>query len=105
MLRITILDTPTEQRWVLQGRLTEPWVSELRSNWKKSKAARRGRTCVVELNDVTLIDRAGERLLRALVRVGVLCIDGGMYVRHLMEESGGRRHAVVEVKHGPGSPD
>lgn len=86
MLRITVIDTPTEQRWVLQGRLAEPWVSEVRSNWKKSRAARRGKTSVVDLNNVTFVDKAGERLLQALMRMGVACTARGVYVKHVMEE-------------------
>jgi anti-anti-sigma regulatory factor len=91
MLRITVIDTPTEQRWVLQGRLTEPWVSEVRSNWKNSRDARRGKTSVVDLNDVTFVDNAGERLLQALMRMGVACIARGVYVKAVMEELRGRR--------------
>lgn len=86
MLRITVIDTPTEQRWVLQGKLTEPWVSEVRSCWKKARAARRGKTCVVDLNNVTFVDKAGERLLKALMRMGVACVARGVYVKHVMEE-------------------
>ncbi len=35
MLKITITETPTEVRCVLQGRLFGPWVSELRSIWRR----------------------------------------------------------------------
>ena len=90
MLRITIIDTPTEQRWVLQGKLAEPWVTEVRSCWKKSRSARRGKSCVVDLNNVTFIDGAGERLLQALMRMGVACMARGVYVKHVMEELRGR---------------
>jgi hypothetical protein len=90
LLRITVIDTPAEQRWVLQGRLAEPWVSEVRSCWKKSRAARQGKKSVVDLNNVTFIDEAGERLLRILMRMGVSCSARGVYVKHVMEELRGR---------------
>lgn len=86
MLRITVVDTPAEQRWVLHGRLAEPWVSEVRSYWKKSRFARRGKKSVVDLNNVTFIDPAGERLLKALMRMGVACVARGVYVKHVMQE-------------------
>jgi anti-anti-sigma regulatory factor len=105
MLRITIVDTPTEQRWVLQGRLTEPWISELRSSWKRTQSARRGRRCVVDLNDVTFIDRGGERLLLALVRKGVPCIASGVYVNHVLEDLRARCHAAAGTGPGPRSTD
>lgn len=105
MLRITITDTPTEQRWVLQGRLTEPWISELRANWKKTQGARRGRPCVVDLNEVTFIDKSGERLLLAMVRKGARCLASGVYVKHVLEDLHVRRHAVARAESGRRSPD
>src|SRR4029077_16381825 len=36
MLKITITDTATEQRWTLQGRLVAPWVDELKTSWKSA---------------------------------------------------------------------
>lgn len=104
MLRITVIDTPTEQRWVLQGRLAEPWVSEVRSNWKKSRTARLGKKSVVDLNNVTCIDKAGERLLQALMRMGVACIARGVYVRHVLEELRGRTQSAAGAKPGSRSP-
>src|SRR5580704_1496527 len=51
MLRIAINDDPSEQRWILQGRLSGPWVAQLKSSWKKTEAARETRKCVVDLNE------------------------------------------------------
>src|SRR6266404_4713757 len=49
MLRITIAETVTEQKWTLEGRLVQPWISELKSTWKKTEVDRRERKCVVDL--------------------------------------------------------
>jgi len=35
VLKITRTETPTEEKWILQGRLVGLWVSELRRNWKR----------------------------------------------------------------------
>jgi len=59
MLRITIAETLTEQRWTLEGRLVQPWISELKSNWARTETARRERKCVVDLTAVTFIDKSG----------------------------------------------
>jgi len=72
-------------RWVLQGRLVEPWVSELRTNWKKAYRSRKVCTCVVDLSDVTSVDQAGEKLLRAMSRRGAQFIASGLYIRHVVE--------------------
>ncbi len=85
MLKITITKTPAEMRWVLEGRLVEPWVSELRTNWKKAYRSRKVCTCVIDLNDVISVDRAGERLLRAMSRKGAQFIANGLYIRHVLE--------------------
>jgi hypothetical protein len=85
VLKITITKTPAEMRWVLQGRLVEPWVSELRTNWKKAYRSRKVCTCVVDLSDVTSVDLAGEKLLRAMSRRGVQFIASGLYIRHVLE--------------------
>ena len=81
MLKITITKTPAEMRWVLQGRLMEPWVSELSANWKKAHRSRKACACVVDLNDVTHVDQAGEKLLRALSREGAQFIANGLYIK------------------------
>ena len=84
MLRISITKTPAEMRWVLQGRLVEPWVSELKTNWKKAYRSRKVCTCVVDLSDVTSVDQAGEKLLRAMSRRGAHFIASGLYIRHVV---------------------
>src|SRR5258708_3109135 len=66
MLRITITEMATEQRWTLEGRLVQPWVGELRENWKKRHRPQNGRTCTVDLSQITCIDNSGLRLLRTM---------------------------------------
>jgi ABC-type transporter Mla MlaB component len=84
MLKITITENPTEQRWVLEGRLTRPWVAVLRLQWRKTRRARQGRTCVVDLNDVTGIDQHGERVLRTMLREGARCLARGVFTTYLL---------------------
>ncbi len=70
----------------MQGRLVGPWVSELRTTWKKAHRGRDNRACVIDLNDVTFIDKSGERLLRAMSKKGAQLIATGMYVKHVLEQ-------------------
>ncbi len=90
MLKITITETPAERRWVVQGRLVGPWVSELRTTWRRW-GSRDKRTCIIDLNDVTFIDKSGERLLRAMSKKGARLIAKGMYVKHVLEQLQKRR--------------
>ncbi len=84
MLRITIAETLSEQRWTVEGRLVEPWVSELKSCWTRTETARRERKCVVDLSGVTFIDKSGERALAELCNEGAEFIATGIYTRHVV---------------------
>jgi len=86
VLKITIMETATERRWIVQGSLVGPWVSELRTTWKRVHRSRDERACIIDLNDVTFIDKSGERLLRAISKKGAQLIAGGMYVKHVVEQ-------------------
>jgi anti-anti-sigma regulatory factor len=86
VLRITIDETPTEKRWILQGRLVGLWVSELRRTWKKTDRSESNRPCVVDLNDVTFIDEKGVRLLRAMSKQGAQFVTTGIYIKHVLQQ-------------------
>ncbi len=86
MLKITMTETPTERKWIVQGRLVGPWVNELRTTWKRTHGSRDERACIIDLNDVTFIDKSGERLLRAMSKKGAQLIARGIYVTHMLEQ-------------------
>jgi hypothetical protein len=62
VLKITRTETAAEEKWTLHGRLEGLWVSELRRIWKKAHRTDNTLKCIVDLNDVTSLDRSGERL-------------------------------------------
>ena len=86
MLRITIAETATEQRWTLEGRLVGLWVGELRTSWKNRHRAQNGRTCTVDLSEVTCIDKSGVRLLNTMIKEGTRFIATGIYTKHVLEQ-------------------
>jgi hypothetical protein len=85
VLKITTSENPTEMRWILHGRLVGPWIGELRASWNRQILNRKGRRCVLDFNDVTFIDKRGERLLRAMSREGAQFIANGLYIKHVLE--------------------
>lgn len=85
MLRITIIETPCERKWVLQGRLIGPWAEELRTSWEKAHCGSNGQSCVVDLSDVTFIDGGGEKVLAKMMKQGAHFIVSGVYARHVLE--------------------
>jgi len=95
VLRITIIDEPAEQRWNLQGRLSGPWVAQLKSNWEKAHGQGELRKCVVDLSCVTFVDLEGERVLATMMRDGAEFIATGVYTKHVLEILGKRRQRWI----------
>ena len=93
MLKITMTKTPTEERWILHGRLIGPWVRELQAVWRNTHRADERQRCVFDLNDVTFVDKSGEKLLRAMAQEGVQFEASGIYVRDVVEQLKGKRKA------------
>src|ERR1700730_3742748 len=100
MLRITIAETPTEQKWTVEGRLVFPWISELKSTWTRTKTARRERKCVVDLTGVTFIDKNGEKVLAQLSKQGAELIATGCYTRHVVHNIERKQIASSAVRKG-----
>jgi predicted nucleic acid-binding Zn ribbon protein len=93
MLKITMTKTPTEERWMLHGRLVGPWVRELQAVWRNTHRADEQQRCVFDLNDVTFVDKGGEKLLRALAKEGVQFEASGIYLRDVVKQLKGQRKA------------
>jgi ABC-type transporter Mla MlaB component len=86
MLRITVTEGASEQRWVLQGRLTGCSVEELTENWRTNRRDRPStQSCVVDLNEITSIDKDGEQVLLMMIRDGAKFLATGLYTKHLLE--------------------
>jgi hypothetical protein len=93
VLKISITETTTETRWVLQGRVFGPWVSELNAIWRTSTRTRKGRACIVDLDAVTFIDKDAEKLLHTMAREGAEFIANGLYIKNVFGKAkviGGR---------------
>jgi hypothetical protein len=85
MLRITTANSPAEQRWILQGRLVGPWIAELETVWKRRRRFETQR-CVVDLTEVTLIDKRGQKMLKTMRRAGAELIARGVYLAHIVSD-------------------
>jgi ABC-type transporter Mla MlaB component len=91
MLKISFAETPLEKKWVLEGRLKQPWVRELKASWRKNYQTGKRRPCIVDLNEVTFIDKSGMRLLYMLARDGAQFTASGIYTKHVIEQLKARR--------------
>lgn len=90
MLKITRTETPVEEKWILQGRLVGLWVSELRRTWKEAHRTDVKLKCIVDLNEVTFIDKNGEKVLRTMSKEGAQFIATGLYIKHVLPKRGAR---------------
>jgi hypothetical protein len=91
MLRITVMQNALEERWILQGQLTKQSIVELVSSWRASTAEPSTRRRVVDLNEVTSIDKSGEEALSMMVHDGATFVASGVYTRHLLDQLQARR--------------
>lgn len=101
MLRITHSRTETEQRWTLCGRLTRPWVAELRASWEQGRQGGVSARIVVDLSDVTFIDESGERLLSEMGSDGAEFIAGGVETKDLLQNLKGNGERPLRRFIGP----
>ncbi len=90
MLRITVTENASGQRWVLQGRLTESTIDELIANWRANRHCPPLQSCVVDLDEVTSIDKEGEQVILMMIRDGAKFVASGLYTKHLLESLSAR---------------
>jgi hypothetical protein len=63
MMKISLVDAPTQRRLIVEGKVITPWAAELRSACENARADLGGRELVVEMKHVTTIRQEGEKLL------------------------------------------
>jgi hypothetical protein len=90
MLRITVKEKGSEQRWILQGRLTKECIAELLSNGRAACSQPSAGNRIVDLNEITVIDRSGEEVLSMMIGEGATFVATGLYTKHLLEALYGR---------------
>jgi ABC-type transporter Mla MlaB component len=101
MLRITHAETETEQRLILCGQLTSPWVAELRACWQQRRQVGFDAPTIVDLSDVTFIDESGEKLLSEMGSDGVEFVAVGVETVHLLENLKGTGERSLRRFIGP----
>lgn len=85
MFKISIVDTPTQRRLVVEGKLIEPWIDELRSTWTNVSRDVNGRKLVIDLNSLTVISREGEEAIFDLMKQGAKFSCATILTRHVLK--------------------
>ena len=83
MLKITTDTDAVRTKLKLEGRLTGPWVEELKTCWQEAGAGKQH--VGVVLNEVTFIDEAGRKLLADMHRQGVELTAAGCMTKAIIE--------------------
>jgi hypothetical protein len=86
MLKITRIDTVSEQRLILEGRLATPWIADLTSHWQETRHEHPEREFIVDLNWVVRINSAGERALALMKAEGAQFMARGIRMKHVVQE-------------------
>lgn len=85
MLRTIVTDLPSEQKWILHGRLCGQWAADLKRNWEETRPSRAGRSCIVDLEDVISVDKTGESTLLEMATEGAQLIAHRAYMKYVIE--------------------
>jgi hypothetical protein len=95
MLRISTIDTRFQRRLVLEGKLVEPWLGELRKVCRNGNETLKGRKLVIDLSDVTVISCEAESTLSELMQQGAKFSCGRVLIKHVLKQ-------LARKCHGPG---
>jgi hypothetical protein len=84
MLKITCDETGSRTHWTLCGRLSGPWVAELRLAWTHARCRFNASSSVVDLTGVTSLDERGEDMLREMQEDGARFVARGVDMKHVL---------------------
>jgi hypothetical protein len=70
MFKISIVDTPAQRRLVVEGKLSDHWVTELRTTCRSAMRDLEGCKLVIELSSLTVISREGQDAIVDLIKEG-----------------------------------
>lgn len=97
MLKVTLLDGADELRFRLEGRLSGPYVGELRQCWVTAQSTLHGRRAAIDLREVDYVDSDGRELLKHMREQGVeLTAVTPLICEMVQEIEGDCRCATVE---------
>ena len=93
MLKLSTIDTRSERRLVVEGKLVQPWVEELRKTWVSASENLQGRKLVIDLSNATVIGREGEEALFELMREGAKFSCVGVLTKYVLRQLAQKCHS------------
>jgi hypothetical protein len=86
MFRISIVETPSQRRLILEGKLISPWTDEVTTAWRNAGEDLQGRKLIVDLTNVILISADGEETLFELMRDGANFVCCDVLTKHVVKK-------------------
>lgn len=86
MLRITVEEKGDRIVFRLEGKLLEPWVSELERCWRSTAGHTHAKFFSVDLDGVEFVDDRGKTLLTEMDRAGVELIATGCSMGSIIQQ-------------------
>jgi hypothetical protein len=86
VFKISVVDTRSQRRLVVEGTLLGPWVAELRASWRNACQERGGRKLIVDLRNLTTISREGEDAIFDLIQEGAKFSCGNVLTKHVLKQ-------------------
>lgn len=85
MLKISILDTASRRRLLIEGKLIAPWTAELSRVWQQATADLGGRELLVDVKWLTAISEDGENVLLDLMKEGATFRSSGVFTKQVLK--------------------
>jgi hypothetical protein len=86
MMKISRIDSASQRRLVVEGKLVAPWAAELRNACQEAKAELDGRELVVEMRHITMISQEGENIIIELINGGIKFRCNGVFTKRVVKE-------------------
>jgi hypothetical protein len=86
MLKISTINRRSERRLVVEGKLVQPWVGELRRTWRSASEDLQGRKLIIDLSNATVISREGEDELLELMKEGARFSCCGVLTKYVIKQ-------------------
>jgi anti-anti-sigma regulatory factor len=94
MLKVTTTDQENAVTLKLEGKLAGPWVQEVNQAWQAVSESSSA-PCVIDLQSITYIDRAGRALLALMSQQGARLLASGCMTRTIVDQI--EREAVLSA--------
>lgn len=85
MLKISTINSRSERRLVVEGKLVQPWLGELGRTWRSAAEDLHGRKLVIDLSNATMISQEGEAELLELMKEGAKFSCCGVLTRYVVK--------------------